>query len=96
MTGRAADRAAKATGMARRTLEKAEAIVDAAEVEPKKYGKLLDEMDRTGRVNGAYRRLKVARQAEGILTWAKDKMGMVTGCAARPSTASWRCAASQW
>src|SRR5437870_1125742 len=29
--GRAADKAAKATGMARRTLEKAEAIVDAAE-----------------------------------------------------------------
>ena len=63
--GRAADKAAKATGMARRTLEKAEVIVDAAEAEPEKFGKLLDEMDRTGRVNGAYRRLKVARQAEG-------------------------------
>jgi ParB family chromosome partitioning protein len=64
--GRAADKVAKATGMARRTLEKAEAIVEAAEAEPKKYGKLLADMDRTGRVNGVYRRLRVAAQAESI------------------------------
>ena len=66
ITGRAADKAAKATGMARRTLEKAEAIVEAAEAEPEKYGKLLADMDRTGRVNGVYRRLKIAKQAEAI------------------------------
>jgi N6-adenosine-specific RNA methylase IME4 len=64
--GNAADKAAKATGMARRTLEKAEAVVDAAEAEPEKFGKLLDDMDRTGRVNGVYRRLKIAKQAELI------------------------------
>src|SRR6516162_6421540 len=64
--GNAADKAAKATGMARRTLEKAEAIVEAAEAEPEKYGKLLDDMDRTGRVNGIYRRLKIFQQAERI------------------------------
>jgi ParB family chromosome partitioning protein len=64
--GRAADNAAKATGMARRTLEKAEAIVDAAEAEPEKYGKLLEDMDRTGRANGVYRRLQIAKQAESI------------------------------
>ena len=65
-TGRAADKAAKATGMARRTLEKAEAVVDAAESEPEKYGKLLADMDRTGRANGVYRRLKNTQQAEQI------------------------------
>ena len=64
--GRAADKVAKVTGMARRTLEKAEAIVDAAEAEPEKYGKLLVDMDRTGRANGVYRRLKIAKQAERI------------------------------
>jgi N6-adenosine-specific RNA methylase IME4 len=64
--GRASDKAAKATGMARRTLEKAEAVVDAAEAEPDKYGRLLADMDRTGRVNGVYRRLKIARQVEQI------------------------------
>jgi N6-adenosine-specific RNA methylase IME4 len=66
ITGRAADKAAKATGMTRRTLEKAEAIVDAAEAEPQKFGKLLEQMDDTGRVNGVYRRLKIAKQAEQI------------------------------
>jgi N6-adenosine-specific RNA methylase IME4/ParB-like chromosome segregation protein Spo0J len=66
ITGRAADKAAKATGMTRRTLEKAEAIVDVAEAEPEKFGKLLEQMDDTGRVNGVYRRLKIAKQAEQI------------------------------
>jgi N6-adenosine-specific RNA methylase IME4 len=65
-TGRAADKAAKATGMARRTLEKAEEVVDAAEAEPEKYGKFLEKMDRTGRVNGVHRRLKIFKQAEQI------------------------------
>jgi N6-adenosine-specific RNA methylase IME4 len=64
--GRAADKAAKATGMARRTLEKAEAVVDAAEAEPEKYGRLREVMDHTGRVHGVYRRLRVAQQAEMI------------------------------
>jgi N6-adenosine-specific RNA methylase IME4/ParB-like chromosome segregation protein Spo0J len=65
-TGRAADKAAKAARMSRRTLEQAEAVVDAAEAEPEKFGKLLADMDRTGRVNGVYRRLKNAKQAERI------------------------------
>jgi N6-adenosine-specific RNA methylase IME4 len=64
--GHAADKAAKATGMARRTLEKAEAVVNAAEAEPAKFGRLLEDVDRTGRANGVYRRLKIAKQAEAI------------------------------
>jgi N6-adenosine-specific RNA methylase IME4 len=47
-------------------VEKRQAIVDAAEAEPTKFGKLLADMDRTGRVNGVYRRLKIAKQAELI------------------------------
>ena len=35
--------------MARRTLEKAEAIVDAAEAQSERYAKLKEDMDRTGR-----------------------------------------------
>jgi N6-adenosine-specific RNA methylase IME4 len=64
--GNAADKAAKAMGMARRTLEKAEAVVDAAEAEPEKFGKLLADMDRTGRAHGPYKRLRVLQQAEAI------------------------------
>jgi N6-adenosine-specific RNA methylase IME4/ParB-like chromosome segregation protein Spo0J len=64
--GNALDKVAKATGVHRTTLAKAEAIVDAAEAEPERFGRLLADMDRTGRVNGVFRRLKVARQAEQI------------------------------
>src|SRR2546427_7713976 len=66
--GRALDKIAKATGMHRTTLAKAEAIVDAAEAEPERFGKLLADMDRTGRVNGLYKRLKIFKQAEIIQT----------------------------
>ncbi len=64
--GRAIEKAAKATGRSARTLEKAEAIVKAAETDPDKYGKLVQDMDRTGRVNGPYNRLKNSLAAEAI------------------------------
>jgi N6-adenosine-specific RNA methylase IME4 len=64
--GRAADKIAKVTGMSRRTLERAEAIVDAAEAEPGSYGKFLAIMDRTGHVNGVHKLLKRQKQAEAI------------------------------
>jgi N6-adenosine-specific RNA methylase IME4 len=64
--GNAADKAAKAAGMARRTLEKAEAVVAAAEAEPEKFNKLVADMDRTGLVSGPFKRLKILRQAEVI------------------------------
>ncbi len=49
-----------------KTLDRAKAIVGAALREPEKFGKLKDDMDRTGRVNGLYKRLVIARQAEVI------------------------------
>jgi N6-adenosine-specific RNA methylase IME4 len=52
--------------MARRTLEKAEAVVAAAEAEPDKFSKLLADMDRTGSANGPFKRLRVMQQAEAI------------------------------
>lgn len=64
--GTVRDKVAAFAGTKRTTLKKAEAIVDAAEAEPEKYGKLKDDMDCTGRVNGVFKRLKVARQAEAI------------------------------
>ncbi|OLB72476.1 MAG: hypothetical protein AUI16_20245 [Alphaproteobacteria bacterium 13_2_20CM_2_64_7] len=41
-------------GKHRTTNAKAEAIVDAAEAEPDRFGKLREDMDRTGRVNGVF------------------------------------------
>lgn len=60
------DKAAAGTGKSGRTLDKAAEIVAAAEAEPDKFGKLKDDMDRTGRVDGPYKRLKVTKQAEQI------------------------------
>jgi hypothetical protein len=64
--GRALDKVAAVVGVHRTTIAKAEAIVDAAEAEPDRFRKLLADMDRTGRVNGVFRRLKVIRQADAI------------------------------
>lgn len=57
---------AKATGRSGRTLQKAEAIVAAAEKNPEKFSKLVEQMDRTGRVDGPYKRLQNIKAAEAI------------------------------
>jgi N6-adenosine-specific RNA methylase IME4 len=64
--GKTRDKVGAIVGISGRTLEKAEAVVAAAEAEPEKYGKLLEIMDRTARVSGVHRRLKVLQQAEAI------------------------------
>jgi N6-adenosine-specific RNA methylase IME4 len=64
--GRAGDKIARATGVSRRTLEKAAEIVAAAEANPRRYGSLVTGMDKSGHVNGYYHRLKILQQAEAI------------------------------
>jgi N6-adenosine-specific RNA methylase IME4 len=66
VSGKALDKVAKIVGKDRRTIEKARAVRDAAKADPERFRKLQEDMDRTGRVNGVYRRLKIARQAETI------------------------------
>jgi N6-adenosine-specific RNA methylase IME4 len=63
---KARDKVARYTGVSGRTLEKATKLVHAAEKEPKKYRRFVDEMDRTRRVHGVYKKLKVEQQAEAI------------------------------
>jgi N6-adenosine-specific RNA methylase IME4 len=64
--GKTREKIAKATGKSARTLEKAEAVVAAAEREPEKFGKLVEAMDRSGSVNGPYKRLNNIKAAEEI------------------------------
>jgi len=59
-------RAARITGTSTVTLSRAKQIVEAAEAEPEKFAPLVEEMDKTGRVNGVYKKLKTAQQAEEI------------------------------
>jgi hypothetical protein len=58
-TGAARDKVAVFTGRSARTLDKADAIVTEAEAEPERFGKLVEDMDRTGRVNGPFKRLRI-------------------------------------
>jgi N6-adenosine-specific RNA methylase IME4 len=63
---RATDIVAKIFNESHKQTEKRLAIVAAAEAEPERFGKLLADMDRNGKVNGPYRRLKNTQQAELI------------------------------
>jgi N6-adenosine-specific RNA methylase IME4 len=60
------DKVAAIGGKSGYTLEKAEAVVDAAEAEPERFGKLKEQMDRTGRVDGAFKRLRNMRQGDAL------------------------------
>jgi len=48
------------------TFVKIDAVEAAAAAEPKRFGKLLDDVHRTGKVDGPFKRLTVMRQAEAI------------------------------
>jgi N6-adenosine-specific RNA methylase IME4 len=60
------DKIARYLGVGRTTIERAEAVVDAAEEEPEEYGYLVEQMDCSGKGAGAYRRLEVLRQAKEL------------------------------
>jgi N6-adenosine-specific RNA methylase IME4 len=64
--GASSDLAARATGKARRTIDKAKAVVKAAESDPQRFGRLQADMDRSGKVDGPFKRLQVMQQTEAL------------------------------
>ena len=66
--GKSRDKVAKAAGTSARTMTKIREVCEAAEAEPEKYQPLVEEMDRTGRVAGVHKKLKVAKQVQQIKT----------------------------
>ena len=62
------DKVGAFAGVSGRTVEKLKAVVEAAEENPEKFGHLVDEMDRTGKVNGAHRKLKQANDEKRVLS----------------------------
>jgi hypothetical protein len=64
--GRTTDQIGAFVGVSGRTVEKIGKVVDAAEREPEKFAPLVAEMDRTGKVNGAYRKLRQAEDEERL------------------------------
>ncbi|MGE3990348.1 MT-A70 family methyltransferase [Pseudorhodoplanes sp.] len=71
--GRAADKVAEYLGRDRKTIAKAEEVVAAAEKNPKKFGALVEQMDKTGKVSGVHKRLQILQQTEAI---KKTKPGL--------------------
>lgn len=59
---RTASVAAAASRVSRETYRKAAEVVQAAESEPEKYAPLVEQMDRTGKVNKAYSELRKAKK----------------------------------
>jgi N6-adenosine-specific RNA methylase IME4 len=64
--GDARDNIARYLGVGRTTIERAEAVVEAAEQDPEEFGHLAEQMDRSGKVAGAFRRLTVLKQAREL------------------------------
>jgi ParB family chromosome partitioning protein len=62
--GRSAKKVAEAVGMKESSFVKAEKVVDAAEANPKEQGDLVEEMDRTAKIDPVYRKLKQRKQAQ--------------------------------
>lgn len=65
-SGDARDKIARYLGVGRTTIERAEAVVEAAEENPEEFGYLVEQMDRSGKIAGAYRRLEVLKQARDL------------------------------
>jgi hypothetical protein len=62
------DAVAATVGMSGKTLEHAIAVVEAAEIEPDKYGEILEAMRESGKVDPAYKKvkgIKAKEKAEG-------------------------------
>ncbi len=64
--GDARDKIARYLGVGRTTIDRAEAVLEAAEEDPEEYGHLVEQMDRSGKVAGAFRRLSVLKQAKDL------------------------------
>jgi ParB family chromosome partitioning protein len=56
--GRVRDAVGDALGVSGRTYEKLKEVVEAAKEEPEKFGPVVEEMDRTGKVEPAFRKVR--------------------------------------
>src|SRR5262249_20367095 len=59
--GKTRDKVAEAVGMSGRTYDKAKHVVEAAEKEPEKHAETVKEMDRSGKVDAAYKKVRQRR-----------------------------------
>jgi len=79
--GKTRDKIAKFAGVSGRTLDKIKAVVDAAEKDPERFGRLLVEMDRSGKVDRSYYELKRinVEQAHAVPIIGRPDSKIITG-----------------
>jgi hypothetical protein len=59
---RTTDKIGTFAGVSGRTVEKIKDVVEAAEAEPERFGKLVEEMDRTGKIDRVHKQLRIERK----------------------------------
>lgn len=70
--GKSRDLAAASVDMSGETYRKAKEVIEAAAKAPNKYGHLVEEMDTTGKVNGAHKQLKILQAPKPKKQEAKE------------------------
>ena len=83
LKGKTRDKVAAAVGMKARTYEKAKAVVEAAKQDPKRFGPLVKEMDKTGKVDRAYSKVRRAATAAAERANTQEPSGVWTLTAAQ-------------
>ncbi|CAN5537221.1 hypothetical protein BH11PLA2_BH11PLA2_16350 [soil metagenome] len=79
--GKSRDIIARCVGISGVTLEKVEAIVDAAEEDPERFGKFKERMDDTGKVNKFFQQLRITRlmdEHEAVPTGTSLEVNSIT------------------
>jgi len=65
--GKTRDKVAAAVGMGRTTYDSAKSVVAAAKDDPETFGPIVEEMDRTGNVSGAARKVKEIKEGKAVV-----------------------------
>jgi ParB family chromosome partitioning protein len=81
--GQVRDRVGKAVGLSGSSYHRAKAVVEAAEQDPEKYGDLAEQMDRTGKVEPAYRELQAVEKITSASAGKKRNTSAVLANGAR-------------
>lgn len=88
--GRVRDKVGEAVGVSGKTYEKARAVVEAAEADPEAFEEVVREMDRTGKIDPAYRRVK--RTLERLADLQSLAEQVTPEFAAAPDVPEWQVA----
>jgi hypothetical protein len=64
--GKTSDKIGAFAGVSGRTVEKIARVTEAAQAQPERFGHLVEEMDRTGKVDRAYSQVARAQRHEAI------------------------------